>query len=83
MGFIKDAKADSIASHAQRAIEEGRTIFAPRLNSPRTAAGFSGPVSGWAEQIEAIEAAGWQLVNWTATDDAKGSPVGYPLFRRR
>lgn len=83
MGIIKDAKANTIGNDATRAYSEGRTVFAPRLNTPATAAGFSGPVSGWAEMIEAVEAAGWTLTQWAATDDHKGRPVAYPLFRRR
>jgi hypothetical protein len=83
MGWIKDAKANALTTEAQRAIEEGRTVFTPRLNTPATAASLSGSVSGWAEMIEAIEESGWTLAHWTATDDSKRRPVAYPLFRRR
>jgi hypothetical protein len=83
MGFIKQAKSDAVAKEAQRAIEEGRTVFAPRLNTPMTHPGLSGSIPGWAEMIEAIEAAGWTMVDWSVSTDQKGRPEAYPLFRRR
>jgi hypothetical protein len=33
--------------------------------------------------IEAIEGAGWTLVDWAVAHDSKGRPEAYPLFRRR
>ncbi|WP_433225625.1 hypothetical protein [Actinomadura formosensis] len=80
MGFIKDAKRDAIAKEAARAREEGRRFFTPKLNSPMTQHGFSGSIAGWAEQIEAIEDAGWELTSWTVAHDSKGRPEAYPLF---
>lgn len=83
MGWIKDAKTSALTTEARRAIEEGHTVFAPRLNPPSTAGSLSCSVSGWAEMVEAIEECGWVLAHWTATDDSKGRPIAYPLFRRR
>lgn len=80
MGFIKDAKRDAIGKEAQRAREEGRRFFTPKLNTPATQHGFSGSIAGWAEQIEAIEDAGWELTSWAVATDAKGRPEAYPLF---
>lgn len=42
--------------------------------------GFSGSIAGWAEQIEAIEDAGWELTSWSVCTDAKGRPEAYPLL---
>jgi len=83
MGFIKDAKANVVATEAARAREEGRTVFAPRLNAGSTNAGMTGSVSGWAEMIESIEAAGWALYHWSVSVDQKGRAEAYPLFRPR
>lgn len=85
MGFVKDNKVSMIGRHAQRAIEEGRTVFVARINNPvGDGGGFSGPVSAVAEQIEAVEAQGWWLQNMSYCQDRSGRNVeGYYLFRRR
>ncbi|MEV0070945.1 hypothetical protein [Amycolatopsis sp. NPDC050768] len=83
MGFIKQAKADALTKEAGRAIAEGRTVFTPRLNTPMMHHTMSGSIAGWAEMIEAVEAQGWQLVEWSVTQDKNGRPEAYPLFRRR
>lgn len=80
MGWIKDIKTDAIASEARRAREEGRRFFAPKLNTPATQHGLSGSIAGWAEQIEAIVDAGWELTSWSVSKDSKGRPEAYPLF---
>ncbi|WP_326806047.1 hypothetical protein OIE49_36545 [Streptomyces sp. NBC_01788] len=61
MGWIKDAKADMIRQDAERAINEGRTVFVCRINQGFMQGNMSGSLSGVAEQIEAVEALGWQL----------------------
>ena len=83
MGWIKNAKASMLTMEAARAVQEGRTVFAPMLNTPMTHHTMSGAVAGWAEMIEAIEAEGWVLTNWSVAADDKGRPQAYPLFRRR
>lgn len=42
----------------------------------------AGPVSGWAEAIEAVEAVGWRLTEWSVVNDKHDRPHAYPLFRR-
>jgi|tagenome__1003787_1003787.scaffolds.fasta_scaffold14879705_1 hypothetical protein len=83
MGFIKNAKSDMLGTEAKRAWEEGRSVFAPMLNTPMTQSSLSGSVSGWAEMIEAVEREGWQLTHWSVSTDSKGRPQAYPLFRAR
>ncbi len=58
MGWIKNAKANLLSDEAARAAAEGRTVFAPMLNTPVTHHTMSGSVAGWAEMIESIEAQG-------------------------
>ncbi len=82
MGWIKQAKANALSEEAARALAEGRTVFAPMLNTPMTHHTMSGSVAGWAEMIEAIEAEGWELEHWSVAADDKGRPQAYPLFRR-
>jgi hypothetical protein len=82
MGWVKDAKQRELGVEARRALEEGRTVFAPMLNTPMTQHSLSGSIAGWAEMIESVEQAGWKLTNWSVAHDAKGRPQAYPLFRR-
>ena len=83
MGFMKDAKQNMLATEAKQAFDQGRTVFAPMLNTPMTGGNFLGSVAGWAEMIEGIEACGWQLTHWSVAQDSKRRPQAYPLFRRR
>ena len=62
MGWIKDAKAEAISKEAQRALDEGRTVFVCRVNQGSLQSNYSGSLSGVAEQIEAVEALGWKLI---------------------
>jgi hypothetical protein len=83
MVFMKDVRSETLAKHARRAAEEGRTVFAPRLgDTSGVAANTTMPVSGWAELIEAVETEGWLIQHWTVVLDHKGRPEAYPLFRR-
>lgn len=83
MGMFKDVKVATITQHAERALQEGRFIFLARINVPiNDLAGFSGPVSGVAEQIEAVERAGWTLREMSYIQ-GKGHIQGFYLFRRR
>jgi hypothetical protein len=82
MGLIKDTKASGLRGEAERAMKEGRSIFAPKLNTPMTHGGLSGSIPGWAEMIEAVEGVGWRLDAWSVSTDQRGRPEAYPLFRR-
>lgn len=61
VGFLKDAKANSLGQQAARAAGEGRQVFACRVNEGGWNDSWGGSLSGVAEQIEAVEAAGWVL----------------------
>jgi hypothetical protein len=78
MAFLKEARAKVAAQHAARAREEGRTVLVFLVNVPLgTAEGT--PVSGVAEQIEAVEAQGWYLASLNGFN-AKSMVA---LFRRQ
>lgn len=83
MGFIKDAKASTMAGHAKRAMDEGHTVFVVRIQAAwSTANRLSGPMEDTAEQVEAIERQGWVMdrVSYVMRKDDK--PEGIYLFRR-
>lgn len=81
MGWIKDAKADNAAKEAREALEAGRRVHVVRLNVGMTQQQLSGSLTAFAEQIEAIEDAGWRLDHMSFGNDSKGKPEGYFLFR--
>ncbi|MGW4567074.1 hypothetical protein ACWEN3_33330 [Streptomyces sp. NPDC004561] len=83
MGWIKEAKANAIKEHAQRAIAEGRTVFVCRVNQGALQSNFSGPLSGVAEQIEAVEELGWQLDQASFSHDHKDHASAFLIFRRQ
>lgn len=82
MGFVKQAKQNMVTTEAQRALEEGRRYYTPKLNTGSLQSGTSGSISGGAEMIEAVEACGWHLTDWSVACDERGRPEAYPLFRR-
>jgi hypothetical protein len=82
MGIIKRAKSGTAAAHAEVAAEEGRSVLLYRFNVPATSSGWSGPIAGAAEVIEAIEEYGWRLDNF-AFDRAQSSNGGVLLLFRR
>jgi hypothetical protein len=81
MPIVKDTRAAILRIEAERALQQGRSIYAPMLNTTVTHE-LPGSVSGWAGMIEAIEDAGWQLCHWSVSLDFQGRPQAYPLFRR-
>jgi hypothetical protein len=83
MGFLKDVKADSAKLTASRAVTEGRTVFLYRFNVPASSPAMSGPLSGAAEVIEAVEAAGWRLSDMAYDGAQSKNGAMLLLFRRR
>lgn len=76
MAVFKQAKAELAGQHAARAAAEGRTVLVFKIDLPRTAVEGT-PISGVAEQIEAVEAQGWRLERLGSLGDH-----GIALFRR-
>ena len=81
MGIVKEAKANTASAHAARARREGRTMFLYRQNVPATSSGWSGPVAGVAEVVEAIEQAGWRLTDITFDRAQSNNGAVLLLFR--
>jgi len=81
MGLMKTTKIHMADKDASRALEQGHTIYVHRFGMPNLNSASSCSVSGAAEVIETIEAAGWKLehVAFNAENRANGSLV--MLFR--
>lgn len=83
MGFMKQVKADTMAQHAERAIQEGRQVLVIRIQTRFWSAGnFSGPMDDTAEMIEAIESKGWVMDRMSYVIKKDDKPEGIYLFRR-
>jgi hypothetical protein len=82
MGIIKESKASTAAQHASRAVREGRTVFLYRFNVAATSSGWSGPIAGAAEVIEAVERSGWQLNDFAYDGAQSQHGAVLMLFRR-
>jgi hypothetical protein len=72
-GLIKQTKTTLAHDETTRARAEGRTVFVYNFNMPKFAEGaacLSGPLTGCAERIEAIESVGWVLDKTIGRDAA-------------
>ncbi len=62
MGFIKQAKSNTISEDAARARDEGRSVFVTQIRGPMShSPALSRPIPQAAESIEAVEEQGWRL----------------------
>jgi hypothetical protein len=80
--MFKDTKASIAAGHAARAVKEGRTTMLYRYDVAATSTGFSGPLSGAAEVVEAIEGQGWQVGEMAYDGQQSKNGCVILLFRR-
>jgi hypothetical protein len=81
MPFTK-MKADFACTDAERAADEGRTVFVYRYNVPFSNSNFSGSVGGAAQVIEAIERQGWTLTHLAYDERQSANGSALMLFRR-
>jgi hypothetical protein len=81
MGLIKTSKAGGALQEAERARKEGVPVFVYRFEMPHWGSASSGSVSGAAEVIEAVEAAGWALTNITGTAGEGNRGAFVMIFR--
>lgn len=61
MGLMKSSKVTNIRTDAERARNESKAVFLARYWDEVMTFQGTGSVSGAAEAIEAVEAAGWRL----------------------
>jgi len=82
MGWMKDAKAGSMAADAQAAWDEGSRYFTPMMSAPAFESSASGRIKDWELMLDAIGSVGWQLQHWAVASDGKGCPQALPVFVR-
>lgn len=86
MGLINNAKAGKATDEARKAYAEGRGVLVYKIIEANKTSMSTAPMAGVGEQIEAIEAEGWQLYNMAAAESKTlgGERIGLVcLFRRR
>lgn len=86
MGLINNAKAGKATDEARKAYTEGRNVLVYKIIEASKTSMTTAPMAGVGEQIEAIEAQGWQLYNMAAAESKTigGERIGIVcLFRRR
>ncbi|MEW2177153.1 hypothetical protein AB0890_12590 [Streptomyces sp. NPDC005406] len=86
MGFINNAKAETAGKEAREAYARGDYVLVYKFIEANTNSKSTAPMTGIADQITAVESAGWMLQNMAA---AEGKTLGGErialvcLFRRR
>lgn len=68
MGFINDAKAQVAVKEAQAAYARGQQVLVYKIIEANLNSRATAPMPGVAEQITAIEGAGWTLSNMAAAE---------------
>ncbi|CAM5535749.1 hypothetical protein [Streptomyces canus] len=68
MGFINDTKAQMAATEAQKARQRGQTVLVYKFIEANTNSKSTAPMTGMADQIQAVEAAGWRLDQMAAAE---------------
>lgn len=82
MGVFKQGVVDAIEQDARRALDEGHSVFVVQFRGAVShSASLTRPISGMAERIEAVEAVGWQMDQFTAVP-YKDNITIVALFRR-
>ncbi len=66
MGFINNAKANTAGAEARKARENGQKVLVYKFIEANKNSLATAPMAGIADQIEAIEAEGWQMYNMAA-----------------
>ncbi|WP_327180417.1 hypothetical protein OG599_35235 (plasmid) [Streptomyces sp. NBC_01335] len=86
MGFINDAKAQVAGDHARKAYANGDYILVYKFIEANTNSKATAPMTGMADQIQAVEQAGWVLQHMAAAEGKAltGERVALVcMFRRR
>ena len=68
MGFINDAKANVAGDAARKAREKGQRVLVYKFIEANTNSKSTAPMTGMAEQIQAVEDQGWRLDHMTAAE---------------
>ncbi|MCM1941759.1 hypothetical protein NC239_26530 [Streptomyces sp. G3] len=68
MGFINDAKANVAAAEARKARERGQVVLVYKFIEANTNSKSTAPMTGMADQIQAVEQQGWRLEQMAAAE---------------
>lgn len=68
MGFINNAKADEATKRARQARENGDAVLVYKFIEANTNSKATAPMTGMADQIQAVEREGWMLSNMAASE---------------
>lgn len=68
MGFMNDAKAAEAGKRAREARESGDYVLVYKFIEANTNSKATAPMTGMANQIQAVEGQGWQLTNMAASE---------------
>ena len=68
MGFINDAKANVAGNEALKARQRGQSLLVYKFIEANTNSKSTAPMTGIADQIQAVEAAGWRLDQMAAAE---------------
>ncbi|MFE1748993.1 hypothetical protein ACFW88_00305 [Streptomyces anandii] len=68
MGFINDAKAQTAGVEARKARERGQSVLVYKFIEANTNSKSTAPMTGMAEQIQAVEEQGWMLSSMAAAE---------------
>ncbi|MEU2111836.1 hypothetical protein [Streptomyces sp. NPDC019507] len=86
MGWINNAKAETATNAAREAYAKGQRVLTFKIIEANVTSRSTGIMTGVGEQIEAIEAQGWDLANMAASEGKALSGERTALvclFRRR
>ncbi|MEU0102405.1 hypothetical protein [Streptomyces sp. NPDC006267] len=86
MGFMNDAKAQEAGKRAREAYAKGDYVLIYKFIEANTNSKATAPMTGIADQIQAVESAGWMLQNMAAAEGKAltGERIALIcLFRRR
>jgi hypothetical protein len=68
MGFINNAKAEGAGKRAREARDKGDTVLVYKFIEANTNSKATAPMTGMADQIQAVESEGWALSNMAAAE---------------
>ncbi|MFJ5534711.1 hypothetical protein [Streptomyces sp. NPDC093261] len=68
MGFINDGKAAEACKRARQARDNGDTVLVYKFIEANTNSRATAPMTGMADQIQAVERGGWMPANMAAAE---------------
>jgi hypothetical protein len=79
----READLKLLVDEAYAAYRGGQAIFVARFKVGAWGQPGHGELPQWSESLQALEAIGWVLTNWSTSYDPGGGLNAFPVFRRR